>query len=84
MIRDKAFRRTSDDGRHLIFAPGSEPLWSRYYEIGSNRPIFGDRDKTIHDTLEEISRERRDGYSWFSTAPQSALEHCKKWNSTKR
>jgi len=34
------------------------------YELGTNRPIYGDRDKKIHYSLEEISEERRKGYSW--------------------
>ena len=55
------------------------PLWSRYYEIGSNRPIFGDRDKSIHDTVEEISHERRDGYAWFTDVPQQVLNKFKSW-----
>ena len=41
-------------------------LWARLYELGSNRPIYGDRDSKIHFTLEEISEERREGYSWQS------------------
>lgn len=78
-IRDKSYERVGTDGRHLIAAPGHEPIWSRYYEIGTNRPIFGDRDKSIHDTVEEISRERRDGYAWFNDAPQSALKAYRRW-----
>ena len=79
-IRDKSYRRTdANDGRHLVDAPGSTPLWSRYYEIGSNRPIFGDRDKSIHDSVEEISRERRDGYAWFTDGPQDALIKYAEW-----
>lgn len=41
-------------------------LWARMYEVGTNRPIYGDRDSKIHYTLEEISEERRKGYSWQS------------------
>ena len=41
-------------------------LWNRYYELGSNRPIFGDRDGKIHYRLDEITEERRNGYSWQS------------------
>jgi hypothetical protein len=41
-------------------------LWARMYEVGTNRPIYGDRDEKIHYTLEEISEERRAGYSWQS------------------
>jgi PelA/Pel-15E family pectate lyase len=79
-IHDKAFRRTEEnDGRHLVDSPGSGPLWSRYYDIQTNRAVFGDRDKTIHDTVEEISRERRDGYAWFTDAPQDALNEFKHW-----
>ncbi|MFC2115147.1 pectate lyase [Bacteroidota bacterium] len=38
--------------------------WARMYELNTNRPIYGDRDKKIHYTLEEISEERRNGYRW--------------------
>ena len=58
----------------------SSPLWARYYEIGSDRPIFGDRDKTIHDVVDEISRERRDSYAWFSDGPNEALKQFVKWS----
>ncbi len=40
-----------------------QPLWPRYDQIGTDKPIFGDRDKTIRDDVNEISRERRNGYS---------------------
>ena len=38
--------------------------WARLYELGTNKPIYGDRDGKVHYTLEEISRERRSSYSW--------------------
>jgi len=38
--------------------------WARLYELGTNKPIYGDRDRKVHYTLEEISEERRTGYSW--------------------
>ena len=53
-------------GRRLVPAPGNGPIWARYYEIGTDRPIFGDRDKSIHDNVNEISKERRNGYSWYN------------------
>ena len=55
------------------------PLWARYYEIGTDRPLFGDRDKSIHDKVEEISAERRNGYQWFNNGAVSALEHYATW-----
>ncbi len=41
-----------------------DDLWARFYEVGSNRPIYGDRDGESHYELEEISEERRRGYAW--------------------
>jgi len=78
-LHDVAFKPVGDEGRQLVPSPGSGPLWARYYEIGTDRPIFGDRDKTIHDNLNEISKERRQGYSWFNNAPQKALERYDRW-----
>ena len=43
--------------------------WSRFYEIGTNRPIFGDRDGRVHYSLDEISKERRNGYRWVGRYP---------------
>ena len=82
-IRDVAFRKVSAEGRTLVASPGSGPLWARYYEIGSDRPIFGDRDKTIHDVVDEISRERRDGYAWFTDNPGEVLRKFQQWNARK-
>lgn len=80
-VYGKAFGR-GPNGRTLTSAPGAGPIWSRYYEIGSNRPIFGDRDKSIHDDVNEISLERRNGYSWYNAGPQAALERFAEWNAS--
>jgi PelA/Pel-15E family pectate lyase len=79
-IPNSAYQRVGDDGRRLAPAPGSGPIWARYYEIGTDRPIFGDRDKTIHDKLEEISRERQRGYAWYRNTPKRALEEYAAWS----
>jgi PelA/Pel-15E family pectate lyase len=47
--------------KRSALSPG---LWARLYELQTNRPIYGDRDKRIHYTLEELSPERRYGYAW--------------------
>jgi len=43
------------------------PLWARFYEIGTNEPMFCSRDGIPRETLAEISYERRNGYSWYSS-----------------
>jgi PelA/Pel-15E family pectate lyase len=79
-LNNVAFRGTGAAGRMLVPAPDNGPIWSRYYEIGTDRPIFGDRDKSIHDNVNEISRERRQGYSWFNDNPKRVLEHFRLWS----
>ena len=79
-IRDHAFRPTPA-GRDLVAAPGAPLLWARYYQIGTDRPIFGERDKSIHDNVAEISTERRNGYSWFNSTPQGAVTRYAEWRT---
>jgi PelA/Pel-15E family pectate lyase len=71
----------SDDSR-LQQLKGAGPLWARYYEIGSNRPIFGERDKTIHDRIGDIAPERRHGYKWYNNQPKRELDAYTQWNRT--
>jgi PelA/Pel-15E family pectate lyase len=78
-ITNVEYRFAGESGRLLVAAPGSGPIWSRYYDIATNRPIFGDRDKTIHDNVNEISKERRNGYAWYRDTPGRALENFATW-----
>jgi PelA/Pel-15E family pectate lyase len=67
-------------GRRLIASPGAPDLWARYYVAATAKPIFGDRDKSLHDDVNEISLERRNGYSWFNTAPLKVFKLYAKWS----
>jgi PelA/Pel-15E family pectate lyase len=78
-IRDEAYQFDAKLGRELVPAPGHGPIWARDYEIGTDRPIFGDRDRSIHDNVNEISKERRNGYSWYNQAPERPLELYAGW-----
>jgi PelA/Pel-15E family pectate lyase len=80
-IYGKAYGRGAD-GRRLTAADGAGPIWARFYEIGTDRPIFGDRDKSLHDEVNEISLERRNGYSWYNGAPQEALDRYGEWSKS--
>jgi PelA/Pel-15E family pectate lyase len=71
--------RGGPGGRRLVAKQGAGPLWARFYDIATGKPVFGDRDRTIHDDVNEISLERRNGYSWFGTGPKKALDAYAKW-----
>jgi PelA/Pel-15E family pectate lyase len=60
--------------RIVIPDPAAPPLWARFYEIGSNRPIFIGRDAVVRYALTEIEHERRVGYAWYSDSPARVVE----------
>lgn len=55
--------------RILVPDPAAPPLWARFYEIGTNRPIYGGRDTVIRYNLAEVEPERRGGYRWHLDDP---------------
>lgn len=71
--------RLSLQGRMLEKDPGAGPIWSRFYQIGTNLPIFGDRNQKIYDNVNEISRERRNGYDWYNSQGVAMLAEYKAW-----
>ena len=34
------------------------------YRPSAIKPVFGDRDKSLHDDVNDLSLERRNGYAW--------------------
>ncbi len=49
----------------VVNDPSAPPMWARFYDIKSNKPIFSSRDGVPRATLADISYERRNGYSWL-------------------
>lgn len=50
------------------------PMWARFYEIGTNRPIFVGRDGVVKYSIAEIEQERRTGYNWYVDAPAKLIQ----------
>lgn len=71
--------KTDTQPRRLVPKPGAT-LWSRFYDLKTMRPIFGDRDKTIHDDVTDLIPERRNGYAWYGTSPQQAIKRYAAWS----
>ncbi|MGF7151181.1 PelA/Pel-15E family pectate lyase [Sphingomonas zeicaulis] len=78
-LYDHAWEKVGDEGRKLFPRKGGGPLWSRNYDVVTGQPIFGDKDRSIHDDVNEISIGRRNGYNWWVSAPQAALDAYAKW-----
>lgn len=49
-------------------------VWARFYDIPTNRPIFGDRDGSVKFNYEDVSEERRMGYSWYNESGTKLIE----------
>ncbi len=50
--------------RRVVEDPGAGPIWARYYEIGSNRPMFIEQG-VVKYSLAELSHSHRVGHGWI-------------------
>lgn len=58
----------------VVVADSSAPLiWTRYYELKTDRPMFANRDGKKVYSLSEVSRERRTGYGWYGYWPAKLI-----------
>ena len=75
--------QTSGEDRVVVQDPAAPPLWARFYELGTDRPIFSSRCEVAQCatdpyfmrrySLAEIENERRVGYAWYGNWPARAL-----------
>ncbi|MES2893350.1 MAG: pectate lyase [Bacteroidota bacterium] len=64
-----------------LVADSTSTIWARYYEIGTNKPFFCDRDGVVKYSMKEIGYERRNGYAWYGPWAQQLLaKHYPKWS----
>ncbi|MBQ9477497.1 MAG: pectate lyase [Bacteroidales bacterium] len=63
----------------LVPDPDAAPLWARFYDLQYTEPFVCDRDGLPRRRLEEIGRERRNGYSWFNSNPAQLYEPYLAW-----
>jgi PelA/Pel-15E family pectate lyase len=57
----------------LVKDAKAPPLWGRFYQIETMKPIFVGRDGVIKYDVSEIEAERGGGYSWFTDEPNELL-----------
>lgn len=70
-----------DGTNGLRVDPTGDPIWARLTEIGTNRPIFANRDGVKRYHWNQLT-DRRSGYAWFGTEPATALKQYDDWTRT--
>lgn len=68
-----------DEDKRLIHDADAPPLWARFYEIGTKRPIYSGRDGVKHYSIAEIEAERRNGYAWHGRWGSGVLLRYQEW-----
>jgi PelA/Pel-15E family pectate lyase len=71
--------RVSRTDKVVVNDPNAPPVWTRYYELKTHKPLFCNRDSKVVYSLAEVDRERRDGYAWYTYAPQKILNQYAAW-----
>ncbi len=66
VLEDVKYVRDGVNGEYFIDSPGTR-TWYRFYEIGTNNGLFGDRDGSVAYSIYDISTERALGYGWAGT-----------------
>jgi len=71
--------RTITNDKVVVIDSSAKPIWTRYYELGTDKPLFCDRNSKYLYSLAEVSRERRTGYGWYTYSPQNVLNRYAAW-----
>ena len=75
---ERFINEDGDPDARVVPSEGSV-IWGRFYDLDTEKPFFCDRDGIKKNTLQEIGRERRGGYGWYTTAPAQLLEEYPQW-----
>jgi pectate lyase len=75
-VKLTGIRQISVNGdKRIVADKEAPPVWARFYEIGSDRPIFSGRDGHIQYELASIEPERRNGYAWYGAWGKALPAH---------
>ncbi|MDT3402551.1 pectate lyase [Mucilaginibacter terrae] len=69
----------SHSDKVVVQDPNAPPIWTRYYELATHRPMFCNRDSKVVYSLAEVARERRSGYAWYTYSPQKVINKYPAW-----
>lgn len=63
----------------IVDDPDSPGMWARYYDLENCRPFVCDRDGIPRESLDQIGRERRNGYGWYNDRPANLFPLYEQW-----
>ncbi len=65
---------TGDRDRAMIVEPAAPSLWGRFYEIGTNRPLYANRDGVAQYAFNDVDDPLRSHYAWHGDWPRQLLD----------
>lgn len=81
-IANMRFERYRDEkgerNARLIPAAGVN-VWARFYDLETGKPFFCDRDGVKRSSIDDLGKERRGGYSWYTSSPEKVLKTYSRW-----
>jgi PelA/Pel-15E family pectate lyase len=75
---------TNNEGkrdRRIVLDMKTGDMWARFYDLETEQPFVCDRDGIKKKSLEEIGYERRNGYSWYTDAPDEVFKIYPVWKA---
>jgi PelA/Pel-15E family pectate lyase len=70
----------TDNDRVVVQDSAAPPIWTRFYELETDRPMFANRDGKAVYQLSDVARERRTGYAWYGYWPNKLInDEYAKW-----
>lgn len=67
--------------RIVVEDPNARVIWARFYQLKTYKPFFSNRESEVLETMAEVDRERRTGYSWYTYKPTRVLRRYRMWQN---
>ncbi|MBQ7158682.1 MAG: pectate lyase [Treponema sp.] len=89
IVRKSAEGGLSDLGQYtdyeqvMVDDPNAPALWARMYDMQTLKPVWCDRNRKICDTFNDMSKERRNGYSYTGTWVKKIREPYAAWRQNR-
>lgn len=60
--------------KRIVADAAAEPLWARFYEIGTNKPLFTTQDSVLRYAFSDLGYERRNAYEFYGDWPAKLIK----------